>query len=222
MTSIDNDALGRLGLTGNSGSGTDKPRDRLGQDEFMKLMIAQLTHQDPFDPMEGGEFLGQLAQFGTVSGIEDMRKSLEGLSGSIAGSQTLQAAGLVDREVLVPAREGWLPPEGSIRGAVDVPSGGSDVQVNVYDLSGRLVARVPVSAEGKGQAAFEWDGTTDDGGRAPAGFYELEAVGRDGEDSVALEAMVSGRVESVGVGARNGSVSLTVTGLVSMYCSTVR
>ena len=41
----------------------------LGQEEFLQLMMTQLENQDPFKPMESGEFLGQLAQFGTVTGI---------------------------------------------------------------------------------------------------------------------------------------------------------
>ncbi len=208
---IDVNALSQLGLTAKP---ADKPRDRLGQEEFMRLMITQLRNQDPFAPMESGEFLGQLAQFGTVSGIEDMRQSFETLAGSIAGNQTLQAAGLVDRQVLVPAREGWLPPEGSLTGAVDVPAGVSGVGLGVYDLGGRLVTTLPVQAEGNGgRAAFSWDGRLPDGGRAAPGFYELRATGNEAGRAVALEALVSGRVESVAVGERNGAMSLTVTGL---------
>jgi flagellar basal-body rod modification protein FlgD len=207
---IDVGALGQLGLTAKP---ADKPRDQLGQEDFMRLMITQLRNQDPFAPMESGEFLGQLAQFGTVSGIEDMRRSFESLAGSIAGNQTLQAAGLIDRQVLVPAREGWLPPEGSLQGAVDVPAGVSAVAVGVYDLTGRLVTRLPVESTGAGRAEFRWDGQLSDGGRAAPGFYELRATGSEAGRSVALDALVSGRVESVGVGGRDGGLALTVTGL---------
>ena len=40
------------------------------QDEFLTLMLAQLENQDPFEPMDNGEFLAQLAQFTTATGIE--------------------------------------------------------------------------------------------------------------------------------------------------------
>ena len=42
-----------------------KTKDDLGQSEFLKLMLTQIKYQDPLKPMEGGEFLSQLAQFGT-------------------------------------------------------------------------------------------------------------------------------------------------------------
>ncbi len=209
-STIDNNALSQLGLAQRA---ADKPRDKLGQEDFMRLMITQLSNQDPFSPMESGEFLGQLAQFGTVSGIEDMRDSFAELSGAIAGNQTLQAASLVDRDVLVPAREGWLPPDGTLKGAVEVPAGAGDVTVGVYDLAGRLVTRLPIDQPGEGQRAFAWDGTLAEGGQAPPGFYELRAAGSIAGTSTELDVMVSGRVESVSVGERNGALKLTVLGL---------
>ena len=94
--SIDTATLSQLGLL-QQPSQSSGSSDKLGQADFMRLMITQLRNQDPFKPMQSGEFLGQLAQFGTVSGIDDVRSALEALSGSVTASQTLQAASLVDR-----------------------------------------------------------------------------------------------------------------------------
>ena len=52
-----------------------KANDRLGQADFLQLMTTQLQNQDPFAPLENGEFIGQMAQFGTVSGIEELQQS---------------------------------------------------------------------------------------------------------------------------------------------------
>jgi hypothetical protein len=54
--------------------------EELGQEEFLRLMMTQLRNQDPFKPMESGEFLGQLAQFGTVTGLGELQQSFEGLA----------------------------------------------------------------------------------------------------------------------------------------------
>ena len=56
----------------------------------------------PFKPMENGDFLGQIAQFGSVTGLEKLNQNFESLAGSITSGQALQAGGLVGREVLVP------------------------------------------------------------------------------------------------------------------------
>jgi flagellar basal-body rod modification protein FlgD len=185
-------------------------------------MITQLRNQDPFAPMESGEFLGQLAQFGTVSGIEDMRGALEGLTKAMAGNQTMQAASLVDRLAFVPAREAWLPPGGSVQGAADVPPGTTNATVSIYDMNGGLIARQSVPVTGASPGGFVWDGTMNDGQPAPSGYYELRATGDIGGTSTALDVLVAGRVESVSLENAGGTVGLTVTGLGRVDLSTVR
>lgn len=219
VNGIDNSLLTQLGVAQRA---ADAPRDKLGQEDFLRLMITQLTNQDPFKPLEGGEFLGQLAQFGTVTGISEMRSSLESLSGSLAANQTLQAASLVSRNVLVPSREAFLRADVPVSGAIDVVEGVSDLTLEVHDLSGRLVTKLPIETDGAGRKSFVWDGTLSDGSRAEPGFYELRAIGAMYGGSVSLDVMVSGRVESVGLGGGNGAVALTVTGLGVVDLSTVR
>jgi flagellar basal-body rod modification protein FlgD len=217
--SIDTGLIGQLGIGPRAAEG---PREELGQQDFLKLMLAQLQNQDPFSPMESGEFLGQLAQFGTVSGISEMQKSIEGLAGSLTGNQTLQAASLVSRDVLVPTREGWLPPDGELAGAVDVPAGVRNVFLEITDLNGSPVARLPVDAQVAGQTSFRWNGQLSGGDTAPPGFYEVRAVGESGGNAQDLEVMIAGRVESVALGGAGGSVKLTVTGLGTVDLGRVR
>ena len=64
----------------------------LAQEDFLELMITQFRNQDPFQPMENGDFLAQIAQFSTVSGIEELNASFSGLSSSIQEEQALKAA----------------------------------------------------------------------------------------------------------------------------------
>ena len=59
---------------------TQEEESNLGQEDFLALMTEQLSNQDPFEPMENGEFISQMAQFSQVSGIADMSASLERLS----------------------------------------------------------------------------------------------------------------------------------------------
>lgn len=207
---IDMSLVGNAGLAHQQRS---KSSDSLGQEEFLDLMVSQLRNQDPFKPMESGEFLGQLAQFGTVTGISEVQQSLEGLAGAMRGSQTLQAAALVDRDVLVAAREAWLPPEGSVRGSIDAADGTTDVKLEVYDLHGQLVGELPIQSADNTTMDFQWDGSLAEGARAEPGFYELRATGRMNGEAVALEVLVAGRVESVSTKGSQGSLSLTVTGL---------
>ena len=59
-------------------------------------------------PMENGEFLSQMAQFGTVSGIQDLQESFKDFASSISSDQALQAASLVGRDVVAINDEGFI------------------------------------------------------------------------------------------------------------------
>jgi flagellar basal-body rod modification protein FlgD len=221
---IDGSLLSGLGLTTRTAdAAAARSPDQMGQGDFLRLMIAQLRNQDPFKPMESGEFLGQIAQFGTVSGIDQVRAAVEQLAGGLGGNQALQAAGLVDRDVLVPSREAWLPPDGEVTGAVDVPSDATSAAVGVYDLSGQLIATLPLESSESGRSTFVWDGALADGGEAAPGFYEMRPTALVDGQATALDALVKGRVESVSLGGDgSSSVALTVTGLGTVDFGSVR
>jgi len=104
-------------------------RSELGQEDFMTLMIAQFRNQDPMKPMENGEFLGQLAQFGTVSGIDELHGEFAGLRSSIQSEQALQAANLVGHTVLAESDTGYFTGGGRLAGAVELPASAANVQI---------------------------------------------------------------------------------------------
>src|SRR5262245_56224644 len=105
------------------------PRGDLGQEDFLHLMITQLKNQDPFKPMESGEFLGQLAQFGTVQGLAGLQTSFDSLSTSLVSNQALQALTLVGRSALATSSTLAVVAGQSVSGAVDLPASTSIVNV---------------------------------------------------------------------------------------------
>jgi flagellar basal-body rod modification protein FlgD len=196
------DIINGTGATSGAGNGV-KPKDQLGQAEFLELMIAQLKNQDPFKAMDPSQFLGQLAQFGTVTGIQEMQSAFATLSESMRSSQVLEGATMVGRDVLVASDEITLQSEGTIRGALDIPSGASSVQINVRDDSGQLVRRMSVTPTA-GLTDFTWDGVTDNGVRAAAGAYTFEAIANVGGRAESLEPLLASRVSSVTIDATRG------------------
>ena len=77
-----NKSLGNLDVSGG-----------LGKDEFMKILIAQLTHQDPTEPMKDTEFIAQMAQFSTLEQITNMTQDFNKLAGILSSSQALGLLG---------------------------------------------------------------------------------------------------------------------------------
>jgi flagellar basal-body rod modification protein FlgD len=197
-----------------------KPKDQLGQAEFLELMIAQLKNQDPFKAMDPSQFLGQLAQFGTVSGIQEMQSAFATLSDSMRASQVLDGATMVGRDVLVASETVTLGAEGALRGAIDVPQGTSEVQIKITDASGQLVRTLSLP-DGEGLVEFQWDGVAANGERAPAGEYAVEAVANVGGAAYSLETLMSSRVSSVTIDGTRG-LTLNTTTLGARALSDVR
>jgi flagellar basal-body rod modification protein FlgD len=52
----------------------------LDKDAFLRLLIAELSNQDPLNPMDDREFIAQMAQFSSLEQMTNMTKALEGLS----------------------------------------------------------------------------------------------------------------------------------------------
>jgi flagellar basal-body rod modification protein FlgD len=68
----------------------------LGKDDFLKLFVAQLQHQDPMSPMENSEFMGQMASFSSLEQISNLAAANEKIAASLASTN---AIGLIGRTV---------------------------------------------------------------------------------------------------------------------------
>lgn len=175
----------------------------LGQEQFLKLMTTQLQNQDPFKPMESGDFLGQIAQFSTVSGISELQQSLASMASSLQSSQALQASTMVGREVVIPRDHFTFTSGTSVPIGTSLPESAGDVRVTIVDASGQVVRQAQLGQQAAGRLNWSWDGLTDAGAVAPAGNYgvRIEALNNGVEE--ALEPSVRARVDSVTLG-RNG------------------
>ena len=189
-----------------------KPRTELGQDDFLKLMITQFQNQDPFKPMENGEFLGQLAQFSTVSGIDSLNTSFSGLAGSIQDEQALQAANLVGRSVLAVTDIGYLAEGGLVNGAVEIDGAVSNVQLEITNSAGEVVQRLNLGEQPSGLARFSWDGMNSDGERAPADHYQVTARVVRGNNVESAATLIEADIESVTLGQFGAGMTLNLFG----------
>jgi flagellar basal-body rod modification protein FlgD len=151
--------------------GAEQSSQRLGQKDFLKLMITQFKNQDPTHPMQDGQFLGQLAQFGTVSGIQQLQGSFSTLADSLHSEQAMRAATLVGHRVMAASDSANLSTGGSLNGAVDVPDGGGHVKLTISDSTGHKVKQIDLGTQPGGLADFAWDGRA---GRHGGGARHLQ------------------------------------------------
>lgn len=198
------DALGGLGFELPQAA----PKGDLAQEDFLQLMLTQLKNQDPFKPMESGEFLGQLAQFGTVQGLAGLQTSFDSLSSSLVSNQALQASTLVGRSALARTPALGIAAGQPVTGAVDLPASTSGITVSIRDSLGQTVRTLTLGAQPSGLAQFSWDGLDADGVPARAGRYSFTAAYQTGTEAVAADTLLRAPIDSVLLGADGFSVEL--------------
>lgn len=101
----------------------------LGKDDFLKLLITQLSNQDPTNPMEDTEFISQMAQFSSLEQITNMNESFSKMAAMINSSQSMNLLGrTVDMDI----------GDATTQGVVEAATMGEKPQVMVngmyYDL----------------------------------------------------------------------------------------
>jgi flagellar basal-body rod modification protein FlgD len=112
----------------------------LDKDDFLKILITQLSHQDPTAPMEDKEFIAQMAQFSSLEQMTNMATNFSKLSSTMSGNQAVNSLGL-DVDIQTAA--------GVISGQVTEVSCGDAPQVKVnntyYDYNDVLKVKAPAS-----------------------------------------------------------------------------
>ncbi|WP_458525006.1 flagellar hook assembly protein FlgD [Onishia taeanensis] len=199
-----NGTLGQTGTAANRASGDLN-------DQFMTLLVTQLKNQDPLNPMENAEMTSQLAQINTVSGIEDLNKTLGSITDQIDQGQALEAAGLVGSGVMVPGNKVLASSaDGDVSTTpfgVELDQPADNVRITITDGAGQVVNQYDAGPVGAGVSSFSWDGQLMSGGQAPAGAYNVSMEVTRGEKPIAFEALNYAQVGAV-TPQENGSVLL--------------
>jgi flagellar basal-body rod modification protein FlgD len=198
-----------------------KTTSSLNVDDFLKLMTTQLQNQDPLKPLDSTEFVAQLAQFGTVAGVQGMQASLGGLSSALQSSQILSGASMVGHQVLTAASQAGYSGAGSITGSVTVPAGYPQVTLQVTDAAGQVVRHMSLSSTA-GEQGFQWDGRADNGTQAAAGQYKVEVIAGGAGSNLSLQTFLVGRVASVSLDAAGTGLTVNTRELGSIALGQVR
>jgi len=185
-------------------------KQKLGQDDFIKLMTTQMNHQDPMKPMDNGDFITDMAQFSTVSGLKEIKESFNSLANSLKSSQALQASSMVGRKVLIPGSLSTFSEGTPMKGAVELETNATDVKVSIMNDRGVLVKEMNLGTKAAGVTHFNWDGILDGDKKATSGNYSISAVGNVDGQSESLKTLISDTVQSISLGQGGQGVSLTL------------
>lgn len=183
-------------------------KKELGQEDFLKLLVAQMKNQDPGNPADNGEFLSQIAQFSMVDGIDKLGTSFKGISTNFYAAQAMQAAELVGREVLTETSSVHWENGQDVQGVVAVPEFAEGLNIQVRDIYGALVKTIDHGDLRNGDMSFMWDGTNEDGDYVEPGEYTIAATALVDGAQQAVAVRTYSRVESITVDRGSSSVAL--------------
>lgn len=181
-----------------NGQSSNAPASKVAemQDRFLKILVTQLQNQDPMNPMENAELTSQLAQMSTVEGIAKLNSSMDSLVKGYQASQTVQAAALIGKTVLVDGDT--IDLRNRMGGAGMELQGSADkVLVKILDDYGNEVRRLDLGARAAGRVDFAWDGVNNDGQSVPDGSYWYAVEAARGTDFVDVKPLALTGVTSV-------------------------
>ena len=194
----------------------------LGQEEFLELMMTQLQNQDPLNPAESGEFLSQIAQFGTVNGITELQQSFSSLASSLQSSQALQASTMVGRSVLVENGTLELSAGNTAGFAIDLPQSVPSLEVTISDASGQVVRQFNLGTQSGGLVDLSWDGLDNNGVALQSGSYRINAQAVIDGENQSMNTLVVAPVESVSLARDGGEPTLNVSNIGAIALNSVR
>ncbi|MDL2209381.1 hypothetical protein LJC26_01055 [Desulfovibrio sp. OttesenSCG-928-O18] len=206
-------------LANTSNSNSSQGSDRLATDKFtfLKLLIAQLTNQDPLDPTDDKEFVAQLAQFSSLEQLQEINEGVTSLNDTMYQGQLMSATSFIGKAVVVSGSQ-----------VVKANDANGDIvttyvyytadeafkkgYVTIMDESNTTIIRQDtIDGHGAGSSYYLWDGKMDNGKEADAGRYNVIIAAVDENDkSVFLETKFEAQVTSVYL--EDGVYYLALTG----------
>lgn len=210
---IDTSVLSNVNGGGNNNGLSARQSDEL-RESFMTLLITQLQNQDPLKPMENSEMTSQLAQINTVSGIEELNSTLEGITSQMDANQALQASGLIGKGVMVSGKDVLVEQDDDGNSyttpfGIELAEPAANVKATIVGEGGQVIKTLDLEALDAGVQSFQWNGLNEQKEAVASGRYsvQLEATDAEGEkiESTALQYAV---VNSVTPNDSSGSVRL--------------
>lgn len=194
------------------------------EDRFLTLLVTQLRNQDPLNPMDNAQVTSQMAQLSTVTGINQLNNTLLALSGQMDVSQSMQAANLIGKGVLVPGTKvalGSHPDDASLKEAtpfgVDLITSAANVVVTILDAGGQAVRQIELGPQASGIIGVDWDGLGDGGSPLNDGAYSIQVAALDAKgQAVPAEALTYGQVSSVAYSSTGLRINLGLAGDYSL------
>ncbi len=168
------------------------------QDQFLKILLAQLKHQDPLEPMKGTEFIDSITRLSSVEQAVNQNQNLEKIVNLLqgkTGGQLGSPVSYLDKDIEFKSSDIALQ-GGLSHFFYNLTAATDQVDVSVKDESGRVVFTGKGSNK-IGKNPMAWDGTDNNGNQLKDGKYTVDITYKGSSDlPVSVQTYTSGIVDS--------------------------
>jgi flagellar basal-body rod modification protein FlgD len=179
-------------------SNTPTPKAQLtgNKDEFLKLFMAQLQNQDPFNPTTNADMVAQLAQLSAVEQSKAMNEQLAELTAAQSAAANASLSSLVGRECNATAGNFEVSETGGLPPPIDVSSANpmKGASIVIKNAEGEVIRTMPIP-NGAKSATLAWDGKNDQGVDVGPGNYQISVEA--GQSASTLDPSWHGTVDAV-------------------------
>ena len=175
----------------------EKAADKLGREDFLKMFLAQLSHQDPLNPMESTEFSAQLAQFSSLEQLFQVNQNLESLQSSQDQNAYFQALDFIGKEIVAAGDMISLEQGKTSMGRFTLDEAANCTAI-ITDPDGYPIRKISLDVLEAGQQDFEWDGRDEAGIMQEPGVYGFEITAVNMSDQILpVETQITGQVSRI-------------------------
>lgn len=175
-----------------------KQKSALDKEAFLKLLVAQMSNQDPLKPQEGTEFVTQLSQFAMVEQSIAQSSKLDAITAQMTGLASNGATSLVNQDVTIRGTGIAFDGVTATGSSVNLSKAAAKVTVQIQDSSGQTVRTLEIGARPAGAAAITWDGKDAAGQPVAKGSYQIKVDAKDANgQTVSASQDVGGKVTKV-------------------------
>lgn len=166
------------------------------KDEFLKLFMAQLQHQDPFAPTSGADMVAQLAQLSSVEQAKQTNSQLAELAASQASAASAGLSSLIGRECDAAVGGFSIDGKGGTPPPLEIASTAATkgAAIVITDADGKELRRIAIP-DGSTHTSLAWDGNDASGKPLPAGSYAMTVD--PGSTTSTINAQWQGRLDAV-------------------------
>ena len=199
-----------------------KDKTALGKDDFMTLLLVELQHQDPTEPMDSEKILAQTSQLAGLEASENTNKALADLAASLSNSQQFSTISAIGKTADLGSNAVGYDEGNLTTFELYFPEDISSGTIEILDADKNVVSTINLEENPSAVYQFDWNGVQSDGNSAKSGVYYVSAnyttpTGENHKTKLGQYPIESVRFEDGKTLVKVGSNYVPLSSIVEVY-----